>query len=125
MSSARHSDNPNCPSTDDRANINTLFRDTPMTLRNGQNNEHRRRASSHTELLLKDVALSATAEGITISDTSQEDNPLIYANAGFTRLTGYPLDEVIGKNCRFLQGAETTPGHRGRRAVHCPVDQLP
>jgi len=35
------------------------------------------------------------------------DNPLIYVNAGFERLTGYSADEVMGRNCRFLQGAET------------------
>ncbi len=59
------------------------------------------------QLILKDRALASSAEGITISDPGQPDNPLIYANAGFERLTGYSVTEVLGKNCRFLQGSET------------------
>jgi len=57
-----------------------------------------------TPLQLEDRALAATAEGITITDARLPDNPLIYANAGFERLTGYSTDEVLGRNCRFLQG---------------------
>ncbi len=47
------------------------------------------------------------AEGIAIADARLPDNPLIYANAGFERLTGYSAEEVMGRNCRFLQGPET------------------
>jgi phosphoserine phosphatase RsbU/P len=54
-------------------------------------------------------ALSATAEGITISDPSLPDNPLIYVNEGFETLTGYTAQEVLGRNCRFLQGHQTDP----------------
>jgi PAS domain S-box-containing protein len=64
-----------------------------------------RRASAQLEL--KDRALAATFEGITIADASLPDNPLIYANAGFERLTGYSVSEVLGRNCRFLQGPGT------------------
>ncbi|QKS70149.1 PAS domain-containing protein [Paenalkalicoccus suaedae] len=42
-----------------------------------------------------------------ISDPNQEDNPIIYVNKGFTQLTGYEYDEVVGRNCRFLQGPDT------------------
>jgi sigma-B regulation protein RsbU (phosphoserine phosphatase) len=56
---------------------------------------------------LKDRALTASAEGITIADARLPDRPLIYVNAGFERLTGYSRDEVLGRNCRFLQGAGT------------------
>ena len=59
------------------------------------------------QLELKDRALAAAAEGITIADARLPDNPLIYANAGFERLTGYSADEVLGRNCRFLQGPGT------------------
>ncbi len=52
-------------------------------------------------------ALDAAAEGITISDVSLPDNPIIYANGGFERMTGYGSQEVIGRNCRFLQGVDT------------------
>lgn len=59
------------------------------------------------QVMLKDRALSAAAEGITISDFSLDGNPIIYANEGFERLTGYDRSEVMGRNCRFLQGKDT------------------
>jgi PAS domain S-box-containing protein len=58
-------------------------------------------------LTLKDRALDVAAEGVTIADALQPDRPLIYANQGFTRMTGYPIAEVMGRNCRFLQGPDT------------------
>jgi sigma-B regulation protein RsbU (phosphoserine phosphatase) len=58
---------------------------------------------------LKDRALDVAAEGITIADARLPDRPLIYANEGFERMTGYPLAEVLGRNCRFLQGPGTDP----------------
>ncbi|MBD3376043.1 PAS domain-containing protein [candidate division KSB1 bacterium] len=72
------------------------------------------------QLMLKDRALSAAAEGITISDFSLEGNPLIYANEGFERLTGYDHKDVVGKNCRFLQGKDTNPAtiEQIRQAIH-------
>lgn len=45
--------------------------------------------------------------GMMITDPSEEDNPLVYVNEGFEKLTGYKSKEVIGKNPRFLQGALT------------------
>ena len=60
-------------------------------------------------LALKDRALDAAAEGFTIADARRPDRPLIYANAGFVRMTGYPVAEVLGRNCRFLQGAGSDP----------------
>ena len=65
--------------------------------------------SERTEdlLALRESALAATAEGVTISDPHLPDNPIIYANAGFERLTGYSGQEVVGRNCRFLQGPGT------------------
>lgn len=62
---------------------------------------------STTILSLLEKAANSSSEGITISTLSEKDRPLIYANEGFERLTGYQLDEVIGKNCRFLQGKDT------------------
>jgi sigma-B regulation protein RsbU (phosphoserine phosphatase) len=58
-------------------------------------------------LALKDRALNVAAEGITIADARLPDRPLIYANEGFERMTGYPVSEVMGRNCRFLQGPGT------------------
>lgn len=42
--------------------------------------------------------------GVTIADPGLEDTPLIYANAAFERMTGYSRAELLGRNCRFLQG---------------------
>jgi len=58
---------------------------------------------------LKDRALAATAEGITISDAILPDQPILYVNGGFERLTGYSKAEIVGKNGRFLQGKDTAP----------------
>src|SRR3972149_11799143 len=58
-------------------------------------------------LALKDRALDVAAEGVTIVDARQPDRPLIYVNQGFERMTGYLVADVLGRNCRFLQGPET------------------
>ena len=58
-------------------------------------------------LQLRNRAMAAADEGITITDATQTGNPIIYANSGFLRITGYALDQVLGRNCRFLQGPET------------------
>ncbi|WP_280771358.1 PAS domain-containing protein [Salipaludibacillus daqingensis] len=58
---------------------------------------------------LKDKVLEKTQLVFIISDPNQPDNPIIYANQGFTSLTGYSQEEVIGYNCRFLQGEGTDP----------------
>jgi PAS domain S-box-containing protein len=60
-------------------------------------------------LLLKERALESTAEGVVISDCMQPGMPIIYVNKAFTAVTGYGYDEVVGHNCRFLQGADTDP----------------
>ena len=51
-------------------------------------------------LVLKDRAINAVKEGITIADCSLPDHPLIFTNAAFSKITGYSREEVLGKNCR-------------------------
>ncbi|SFV12451.1 PAS domain S-box-containing protein [Methylobacterium sp. 174MFSha1.1] len=53
------------------------------------------------------AAVRATRMPMLITDPHGPDNPIIFANAAFTKLTGYTRDEILGKNCRFLQGPET------------------
>ncbi|WP_082235638.1 PAS domain-containing protein [Halobacillus massiliensis] len=53
------------------------------------------------------AAIDRVGAGVVISDPEQPDNPIIYINKGFEELTGYEADEVIGLNCRFLQGKNT------------------
>ncbi|AYE87531.1 PAS domain-containing protein [Sulfitobacter sp. D7] len=43
-----------------------------------------------------------------ITDPTLPDNPIVYVNEAFTDLTGYRLEEIVGQNCRFLQGPDTT-----------------
>ena len=50
--------------------------------------------------------LNQASMGISITDPNQEDNPIIYANEYFFGMLGYSREEIIGKNCRFLQGDE-------------------
>ena len=48
--------------------------------------------------------LDSSVNGITLADPDQEDMPIVYANQSFERMTGYSQVEIIGQNCRFLQG---------------------
>ena len=50
--------------------------------------------------------LDECVNGVTLSDPDLEDAPLVYANKAFERLTGYSQEDIIGRNCRFLQGDE-------------------
>jgi len=50
--------------------------------------------------------LDSVVNGITLSDPDQPDNPIVYANAAFELITGYDREEIIGRNCRFLQGED-------------------
>jgi PAS domain S-box-containing protein len=58
---------------------------------------------------LRERAVIATDVTFTITDPREPDNPLVWVNPSFTRITGYEPDEVVGRNCRFLQGPATDP----------------
>lgn len=57
-------------------------------------------------LKLREQAISASSVGIVIADARLADMPLIYVNPAFEQITGYSAAEVLGSNCRFLQGSE-------------------
>jgi PAS domain S-box-containing protein len=61
------------------------------------------------ELLGKSRALDEAPVGVAITDPTQADNPMVYVNAKFAEITGYTPEETLGRNCRFLQGADTQP----------------
>lgn len=65
--------------------------------------------AAEATLILRDRAIEATSNGIVITDPFQPSNPIVYCNPAFERMTGYTQAEVIGHNCRFLQGPETDP----------------
>lgn len=50
--------------------------------------------------------LDECVNGVTLADPDLEDAPIIYANKAFERLTGYSQAEIVGHNCRFLQGED-------------------
>ena len=56
---------------------------------------------------LLERGIEATPNGVLMADATQPDMPLVYANEAFHALTGYEPDEVLGRNCRFLQGPDT------------------
>lgn len=56
--------------------------------------------------------LDECVNGVTLSDPDLEDTPIIYANKAFERLTGYNQEEIIGYNCRFLQGDDRDQAER-------------
>lgn len=65
------------------------------------------RRDAEQALQLRDRAIQAATQGILITDLAQRDNPIIYVSPGFEKLTGYSAAEVVGRNCRFLQGPGT------------------
>jgi PAS domain S-box-containing protein len=50
--------------------------------------------------------LDSCVNGVTLSDPDLEDSPIVYANRAFENITLYTQGEIIGRNCRFLQGAD-------------------
>lgn len=69
--------------------------------------------SERDELRMLREAIQAANNVVLLTDPNLPDNPIVYVNQGFERLTGYSRDEVLGRNCRFLQG-----GDRGQPGVH-------
>jgi two-component system sporulation sensor kinase C len=71
----------------------------------------RRYHSAFEELHLNRRIFRSVTNGISVADATQPDLPLVYVNPAFEVMSGYSLEEVLGKNCRFLQGGETNqPG---------------
>lgn len=60
------------------------------------------------------AAVRATRMPMLITDPRQDDNPIVFVNDAFFRLTGYSRSETLGRNCRFLQGPGTNTGDVGR-----------
>ena len=88
------------------------------------------RHQAEEALRLRDRAIGAATQGIMITDCGRPDDPVIFASPGFERITGYAAAEILGRNCRFLQGKDTDPAAvaRVREAVRagqpCTVELL-
>jgi len=78
-------------------------------------------------LRLLERAVAASTNSISITDPSRADGPLVYVNPAFERTTGYAAEEVLGRNCRFLQGKDRDQPALGelraaiREERHCTV----
>ncbi|XP_042493834.1 phototropin-2-like isoform X2 [Macadamia integrifolia] len=81
---------------------NSRERSTESARSSGESNPNFPRVSQE----LKD-ALASLQQTFVVSDASKPDCPIVYASAGFFTMTGYSTKEVIGRNCRFLQGPDT------------------
>lgn len=68
-------------------------------------NEINEELSQHPAIL----ALLETDHSFVLTDPKQAGNPIVYASQAFLNLTGYPVNRVLGRNCRFLQGPGTDP----------------
>lgn len=74
------------------------------------------RKNAYDEAALFKHLVDVVDTGITITDPSLPDNPLIYVNRAFTEITGYSFEEAVGRNCRFLRDPE--PKQSGLPAVY-------
>ena len=66
------------------------------------------------QLNLLKRSLEADPNGITIVDAKEKDMPIVFVNAAFSEITGYSASDILGKNCRFLQGRDTDPSAVGQ-----------
>nr|AML77696.1 putative LOV domain-containing protein [Bixa orellana] len=94
----------NKPDTSRRNSNNSVWSSEELTDEGGKERGAFPRVSED----LRD-ALSTFQQTFVVSDATKPDYPILYASAGFFRMTGYTSREVIGRNCRFLQGAGTDP----------------
>ncbi|MBL4676669.1 MAG: PAS domain S-box protein [Mucilaginibacter sp.] len=82
----------------------------------------------HTDIRLFAAAVNASSNGVVITDNLLPDQPIIYCNQAFEKLTGYRRNEIIGHNCRFLQSDDRNQEQRKsiREAIdqgeHCQVE---
>lgn len=67
------------------------------------------RKASEQQLRLLKQSLEASYNGVVIADALEPDLPVIYVNPAFERITGYSEAEMLGQNCRFLQGDDRDP----------------
>lgn len=61
---------------------------------------------ANDELKIARASIEASSSGVVIADAQRNDTPVIFVNQTFETITGYCRDEIVGKNCRFLQGAD-------------------
>ena len=88
-------------------NVRPVREDGAVVAVQGVGRDVTARKKRERELRLKTRAMDEASIGITIADAEAPNTPLVYANEGFERLTGYGADDLLGRNCGFLQGPVT------------------
>ncbi len=81
------------------------YDDSPQRFRDGLGQDRFSGASG----VLFEQAMGQTRMAVCLSDPNAKDQPIVFANRAFIDLTGYDEDEIVGRNCRFLQGPDTDP----------------
>lgn len=79
------------------------------------------RRERERELYIKERVMEEAAVPVSLADPSAPDTPLTYVNRAFEELTGYDREEILGRNCRFLQGSGTDPETTAR--IRAAVDK--
>ncbi len=87
----------------DSGQANNAFDASPAAFRNS----HPEDTFTGSSGVLFERAMAQSRMAICLTDPRQDDNPIVFANRAFRRLTGYAENEILGRNCRFLQGPET------------------
>nr|AML76730.1 putative LOV domain-containing protein [Synura petersenii] len=98
-------------SESDTNNTSSKGNTAPAFMRTGNSSEAHHASDPRKALMVPDFrlisSLITSQQNFVVSDPSLPDNPIVYASEGFCKLTGYKRQEVLGRNCRFLQGPET------------------
>nr|AML79652.1 putative LOV domain-containing protein [Xanthocercis zambesiaca] len=94
---------------DRRKNLSDRFVATESTRTSGESNYGSDSTSGAFPRVSQELkaALATLQQTFVVSDATKPDCPIMYASSGFFSMTGYSSKEVIGRNCRFLQGPET------------------
>lgn len=82
----------------------TEWEGQPMQLLSLRDISQRKAADEQLRLLQR--GLEVSLNGVVVTDATKPGMPIIYVNRAFERITGYTADEIIGANCRFLQGKD-------------------
>lgn len=90
---------------DDKA----ILRSSNQAFESIRQNSSKSSAFSGSTGLLFEQAMSQTRMAVCLTDPNIEDDPIVFCNEAFEQLTGYDRADIVGSNCRFLQGPDTDP----------------
>ncbi len=90
-------------------NATAITEDDAVTAVQGVARDITQRKARESELRLRTRAMDVAEVPITMADATKPDNPIIYVNDAFEEVTGYSKAQILGNNCRMLQGPGTDP----------------